>query len=90
MDKALTISGQADWTEWSTFRSLDIVFPALPASASPPEPLEERLGLPRRHQYKVNKGFAVRGGYYRQDRQRSSTQARSCRTTTGTPSREAG
>lgn len=65
LDKALTISAQADWTEWSTFKTLDVVFTGLPA-----------LGIHRVNnwanawayrggiEYKVTKEFAVRGGYY--------------------------
>ena len=65
LDKALTISAQADWTEWSTFKTLDVVFPDLPT-----------LGIHRVNnwanawayrgglEYKVTKEFAVRAGYY--------------------------
>jgi long-chain fatty acid transport protein len=65
LDKALTISAQADWTEWSTFKTLDVVFPDLPT-----------LGIHRANnwtnawayrggiQYMATKEFAVRAGYY--------------------------
>ena len=65
LDKALTVSAEADWTEWSTFKQLDVVFPDLPT-----------LGIHRMNlwqnswayrggiQYMVTKEFAVRAGYY--------------------------
>lgn len=66
MDKALTISAQADWTQWSTFKSLDIVFPNLPPSLNLhrmdlwQNAWAYRAGI----EYKVTKEFAVRAGYY--------------------------
>jgi long-chain fatty acid transport protein len=65
MDSRLTISGEADWTEWSTFKSLDVVFPDLPTLGIHRLDLWHnswayRAGI----QYKVTKQFAVRAGYY--------------------------
>lgn len=65
LDSRLTISGEADWTEWSSFRSLDVVFATTPALNI------HRLNLWTNSwayrggiQYKVTKQFAVRAGYY--------------------------
>jgi len=61
----LTVSAEADWTQWSSFQSLDILFPDLPALAIHRQDLWKnswayRVGL----EYKVTREFAVRAGYY--------------------------
>jgi long-chain fatty acid transport protein len=65
LDSKLTISAEADWTQWSTFKTLDVVFPDVPTVAI------HRLNLWTNSwayrggvQYKVTKEFAVRAGYY--------------------------
>ena len=65
MGGALTLAGEADWTQWSTFQTLDINFPSTPALNLHRANLWKdswayRGGL----QYKVTKNFAVRAGYY--------------------------
>ena len=65
LDSKLTISAEADWTQWSTFKTLDVVFPDLPTLGIHRQNLWSsswayRGGL----QYKVTKEFAVRAGYY--------------------------
>jgi long-chain fatty acid transport protein len=64
-DSRLTLSAEADWSEWSTFKSLDVVFPDLPTLGIHRQDLWHnswayRAGI----QYKVTKQFAVRAGYY--------------------------
>ena len=49
LDKALTISAEADWTQWSTFKTLDVVFPDLPT-----------LGIHRNNNW--TNAWAYRGG----------------------------
>jgi long-chain fatty acid transport protein len=65
LDKALTLSAEADWTEWSRFKTLDVVFPDLPTlgihrNTNWTNSWAYRGGI----QYMVTKEFAVRGGYY--------------------------
>jgi long-chain fatty acid transport protein len=66
LDNALTVSADADWTQWSTFKSLDVVFTNLPPAFA-----IHRMDLWKNAwayrgglEYKVTKDFAVRAGYY--------------------------
>ena len=62
---AFTISGQADWTEWSTFKSLDIIFPDLVGrdlhrTTDWKNSWAYRVGLEKKFS-----NMAIRLGYYR-------------------------
>ncbi len=61
----LTISGEADWTEWSKFENLDILFPDLTG-----KDLHRKMAWKNSWAYrggleKKFANFAVRAGYYR-------------------------
>ena len=61
----LTVSGEADWTEWTKFQSLDIIFPDLTG-----RDLHRQTEWNNSWAYRVGlekkfSNFAVRAGYYR-------------------------
>ena len=65
LDSRLTVSAEADWTQWTSFKALDVVFPDLPTLGIHRQDLWHdswayRAGI----QYKLTKQFAVRAGYY--------------------------
>lgn len=63
--EALTISAQADWTQWSSFQTLDIVFTNLPgAGLSRVNAWHDAWAYRGGVEYKVTKEVAVRAGYY--------------------------
>ena len=60
-----TISGEADWTEWSKFQTLDILFPDLTG-----RDLHRNMAWKNSWAYRVGlekkfSNMAVRAGYYR-------------------------
>jgi long-chain fatty acid transport protein len=61
---ALTIAAQADWTEWSTFKSLDIVFADPALSIHRQNDWKDAWAYRGGVEYKVTTEMAVRAGYY--------------------------
>ena len=65
LDKRLTVSFDADWTKWTSFKSLDITFPDLPTVSIHRQDLwHDSWAFRGGVEYKVTKNWAVRGGYY--------------------------
>ena len=64
-DCALTISVEADWTQWTSFKTLDITFPTIPTLGLHRVSLwKDAWAFRGGVEYKISKGWAIRGGYY--------------------------
>lgn len=65
LDSALTISAEADWTQWTSFKKLDVVFPDLPTLGIHRLDLWQNSWAYRGGvEYRFLKTWAVRAGYY--------------------------